>query len=77
MLEQLLRRIQEGGTYSLLELARMLDVSPALVEQMLEDLVRMGRLQVVQGCQQGACQGCPSAQNCLPARPVRLWRVNS
>jgi len=67
--------LEQSSAHSTAELARALDVSPALVEQMLDHLVRLGRLQVVDGCEAGACRGCPSAQTCTPTRPVKLWRL--
>ncbi len=75
MLERLLSLLEQGGARSTADLVRTLDASPALVEQMLDHLVRLGRLQVVDGCEAGACRGCPSAQFCAPARLVKLWRV--
>jgi predicted ArsR family transcriptional regulator len=49
MLEELLRRIAEGGTHSLSELAHKLGVSEELLRQMIEDLTRRGYLRLVAG----------------------------
>ena len=73
MLEQLLRQIQQGGTYSLSVLARQLDVSEALVMQMLADLARMGYLRPVEADCQAQCSGCADLAACAPLRPGRLW----
>jgi len=44
MLRKLIRAIAEGQASSLGDLAKQLDVSAGLLEQMLEDLVRQGYL---------------------------------
>lgn len=64
MLEELLRRLAEGGTHSLSELARELGVSERLLRQMIEDLARRGYLRLVaDGCETH-CAGCPLAETC-------------
>ena len=73
MLEQLLRQIQQGGTYSVSVLARQLDVSEALVMQMLADLARMGYLRRVEADCQAQCSGCAEGAACVPHRAERLW----
>ncbi|MBN2149680.1 MAG: MarR family transcriptional regulator [Anaerolineales bacterium] len=74
MLERLLHVVDQGGALSVPHLARRLDVSEALVEQMLADLVRMGHLRVVEGCQAGRCAACPMAQACAMIARPRIWQ---
>lgn len=75
MLEQLMRQIQEGGTASVPALARQLNVSEALVDQMLSELARLGYLRPVEICSSEACTGCPQKSSCSTQRPVRTWVV--
>ena len=42
MLDQLLQLLRAGGTHRVSDLAHELETTPALVEAMLEGLVRMG-----------------------------------
>jgi len=73
MLRKLLRFIAEGGTRTKTELARELGVSEGLVEQMLEDLARMGYLKSVAGGCEAQCVGCPLARTCAVGTPTRVW----
>lgn len=75
MLEELLRRIAEGGTYNLSELAQELEVGEELLRQMIEDLVRRGYLRPVPGDCEGHCAGCPLAETCAIGGPTRVWAL--
>jgi len=72
MLRELIRVIAEGQAHSQVELARRLGVSEGLVEQMLEDLARMGYLESVASCAE-ECAACPLARMCIVGRPRRAW----
>ncbi|RPI28017.1 MAG: hypothetical protein EHM70_17185 [Chloroflexota bacterium] len=59
MLQKMLDYIKSHGIASPAELARQLDASPELVEQMLEHLARSGYLRQVKACPSGGCShGC-------------------
>ena len=73
MLEQLVKQIRQGGTYSVAGLARQFEVSEALVEQMLAELARLGYLRPLDTCDKAACTGCPQSTACGTLRPVRTW----
>lgn len=73
MLETLLHWIEQGGAYSLSDLAHALDVSPTLVEQMLADLERLGRLRRLEGCALGRCGKCSFAQSCASSAWGKMW----
>ena len=75
MLEQLMKLIQKGEITSLSVLARQLNVSEALVEQMLEELVRLGYLRPLETCSSEACTGCSQRKSCITRRPVQTWVV--
>lgn len=75
MLEEVLRRIAKGGTYSLSGLARELGVGEELLRQMIEDLVRMGYLRPVAGDCEGHCAGCSLAEICAVGSPTRVWAL--
>ena len=56
MLIDLLERIAQGGLHNPADLAVALGTSPDLLDQMLDDLVRMGYLEEVnRGCMPAAC----------------------
>ena len=63
-MERLLELLRAGGTYRVADLARELEVTPALVEALLEDLARRGFLKPVGGECTGRCSGCPLAGIC-------------
>lgn len=73
MLEKLLQIIAAGGTHQLKQLARQLDVSEALLESMIEELVRLGYLQPLDGRCCGTCKACPSAGECALGFANRVW----
>jgi len=75
MLERLLSLVGQGGVHSYTDLARQLDVSEELLEQMLQDLARMGYLRLVAGSCQGRCAGCPLAETCAVGGPTRVWTL--
>jgi predicted ArsR family transcriptional regulator len=75
MLDRLLSLVRQGGVHSYADLARQLDVSEELLEQMLEDLARMGYLRpVAAGCE-AHCAGCPMAETCAIGGPTRVWTL--
>lgn len=74
MLKRLLRILADGRPRSPEEMAGLLDVSPALVRQMVEDLARRGYLSECGPADSrpgGRCAGCPGAAACAPA--IRKW----
>jgi len=73
MLRELMRMIAEGQIHSQVELARQLGVSEGLVEQMLEDLERMGYLTLIEGSCVSQCAACPLAKFCAVGTSTRLW----
>jgi len=75
MLERLLQMLRAGGTHTIAELARELEVSEALVELMMEDLVRMGYLAVAGGSCDRRCTMCPPAEVCAARGPTRVWTL--
>ena len=75
MLRKLLQQVAEGGVRTRAELARKLGVSEGLVEQMLEDLARMGYLRPVAGGCDAHCAACPLAKTCAVGTPTRIWAL--
>lgn len=75
MLRALLKLVASNGTLSTQELANRLAVPPALVDAMLEALVRDGRLKAVtEGCP-GPCERCPLHALCIGKARPRIWVV--
>jgi len=75
MLERLLSLVGQGGVHSYTDLARQLDVTEQLLEQMLQDLARMGYLRPVADRCEGQCAGCPIANACDIGGPTRVWAL--
>ena len=75
VLKQLLERLQGGGTHTVSELARELEVSAPLVELMIDDLVRLGYLAVASGSCGGRCEGCSLAKACAIGGSGRVWTL--
>ena len=73
MLEKLLELISQCGTVQPAVLAQKLDVGPALVEQMIEHLERVGYLKVVEGCSESHCTGCSVVETCGTSK-IRFWQ---
>jgi predicted ArsR family transcriptional regulator len=75
MLNRLLSLVGKGGVHSYTDLARQLDVTEELLEQMLQDLARTGYLRpVADGCE-AQCAGCPMAGTCAIGGPTRVWAL--
>jgi hypothetical protein len=64
MLEKLLERISEGGSFTSQSLAIEFGVSKELMEAMLADLGRSGRLQSIENCEDRDCSQCSFAVFC-------------
>lgn len=64
MLRDSLRLISSGEVASSADLARRLGVTPALAEQVLDELVRGGYLRASDSTCARRCEGCPVAQSC-------------
>jgi hypothetical protein len=75
VLEQLLKAIGEGGAHSQSELARSLGVGEDLLAQMVEDLVRMGHLELVGGACTSGCTDCPMGDLCAVGGHGRIWTL--
>ncbi|MGC9360195.1 MAG: FeoC-like transcriptional regulator [Anaerolineae bacterium] len=79
MLQQLLRIVAESDVQSVRNLAQALDVTPDLVEGMLERLEREGYLErQIIGCEPSACAHCAYRGYCgAEGRSLgtRGWRL--
>jgi len=74
MIEELLAFLNRGGVTTVAQMARQLDTTPALVEQMIEHLGRLGRIQPLGVTCGTTCGGCALASAC----GVKLWtRMNT
>jgi hypothetical protein len=75
MLRRLLSLAAGKGTRRTAEIARELNVSPALVEGLLEESARQGFLKsVVAGCST-PCESCPTEAACLFRSQPRVWAL--
>jgi predicted ArsR family transcriptional regulator len=75
MLLQLLDILRSGGAHTLREIARQLDVSEALVQGMIDELVHLGYLKLAAQACPGSCESCPMASCCAIGSAGRLWTL--
>jgi hypothetical protein len=73
MLEKLLRLVATGGVHSHAVLVRELGVTEALLDSMIEELVRLGYLRLAEGTCPSRCEGCPRSDTCGIGGGGRLW----
>lgn len=73
MLHQLLQIIASGSVHTLKQLALQLDVSEALLDSMMDELVRRGYLRLVSATCCGDCGHCPMSSTCAVGSPGRVW----
>jgi len=73
MLHKLLHIIRSGSVHSLRQLAQRLDVSQALLESMIDELVRMGYLRPIQADCGESCSSCPMSSSCGIGGSGRMW----
>jgi predicted transcriptional regulator len=73
MLEKLLQILATGGTHNLKHLAQQLDVSEALLQSMIEELVRLGYLQPLNAKCRADCKACPIANDCALGAANHIW----
>jgi len=75
MLFELLEMLRSGGTHTLKDMARQLDVSEMLVQSMIHELVHLGYLKLAAQSCPGSCEGCPTASCCAIGLEGRLWTL--
>lgn len=75
MLEQLIRTLGQGGTYSYADLANTLGVGEELLQQMIEDLARVGYLRALGDSCQGRCEACPVSGVCAIGSRGQAWSL--
>lgn len=75
MLDRLLRQVGQGDVHSYADLARQLAVSEELLEQMLQQLVRMGYIRLVANRCGIHCAGCPQTRACAIEDRARVWAL--
>lgn len=68
VLDELLRRLGDGGIHTTAELAQQLGVTEGLVNAMAADLARRGYLEPLDDGCSTSCDGCGLAAACGPAR---------
>ncbi len=73
MLKQLLTEIAREPVHSHAELARRLDISEGLLDQMLMDLARKGYITSInpEECNLEHCNACPLSGNCAQTQNIR------
>ena len=75
MLQHLLRMLNQGGTRTLDDLARELEVGAPLLEVMVEDLARSGYLRRLDVTCPASCKVCAERASCTTGSPGRLWTL--
>jgi len=75
MLERLLELLRAGGTRRVSDLARELETTPALVQLMLDELVRLGYLRRVAGSCDAHCGSCSLDGLCATGAGGQIWTL--
>ncbi|MFA5026659.1 MAG: hypothetical protein WC713_02200 [Candidatus Methylomirabilota bacterium] len=76
LLARLLGAMGSGAVHCPASLAQELDVSEAMVERMIQDLVRLGYLRSARPGGAGACGACPQNGSCGASRSgPRAWML--
>lgn len=75
MIEELLRYLASGQTYTLSTLAQAVGVSEELIERMLADLERGGYVVTADMACEGHCEGCPMGSLCAMTHGKRIWSL--
>ena len=75
MLLQLLEILRSGGAHTPQEIARELGTSEALVQSMIDGLVRLGFLKLAAQTCPGSCESCPMDSCCAVGAKGRLWTL--
>jgi DNA-binding Lrp family transcriptional regulator len=73
MLEKILKMVSKGGSISLQEIARELDINKELLLQMIGDLERGGYLKLIEGKCSTECEKCPFVNNCVINSYNKIW----
>jgi hypothetical protein len=75
VLVELLQRLVSEEIMTLEDLARRMEISPPLLEQMLQDLMRGGYIEdVASSCDTG-CTACQEHSVCALVQGKRIWRL--
>jgi predicted ArsR family transcriptional regulator len=78
MLNAVLRLAANSSVLTVNELARDMSISPALAEQLFDELTRRGYLQAVASPQCSApCGHCLATEACHFFRQVRMWSLTA
>ena len=73
MLDNLLRILREGSAYTYGDLAVRLGVSEVMIEDMLENLARLGYLRPMAQACESHCASCHMSGACAVGAPGRIW----
>jgi len=65
-----------GGALSLGDLARQLELPPALLEAMMENLEQMGYLQALEGGCKKSCGSCSAKGICAMIGGGKVWSLS-
>lgn len=75
MLEQLLKRLGQGGTFTYSELAKDLGISEAMLDGMLHDLARAGYVRSISKSCKTHCAACAMSGICAVGTPGQVWTL--
>lgn len=76
MLEKVAAILKRGGTVTIHQVARELDTTPEMVDQLIEHLTNAGWLRQLGVSCEGACEQCVFARDCQRFGQSRVWQVS-
>ena len=75
MFDKLLSILKRGGSVTTNQVARELDTTPALVNEMLNHLSRSGLLKQMEASCVSGCDQCVFFKDCNRSTQARVWQV--
>ncbi len=77
MFDKLMSMLQRGGTLTIDQMARELDTTPAMVNELIGHLARSGWLKQMGASCDAACSGCSLANDCRHLNQSRVWHIGA
>jgi Mn-dependent DtxR family transcriptional regulator len=73
MFDKLMSLLKRGGTVTVDQMARELETSPEVVNEMIDHLVRVGSLRQMSAACETTCRECMFARDCTRAGQSKVW----
>jgi hypothetical protein len=75
MLDKLLAIMNRGGTLTVDQIARELNTTPAMIDELIDHLMRSGWLKPMDASCDSSCHQCALASDCRRTNQSRIWQI--